>query len=147
MSKLPFSGLKVESFNLRVRTQGFGDILDVTQEARTRLAESGIQNGQATFFVAGATAGLTAMEFEPGLVEDLKEFFERIVPRNRPYHHEQTWHDGNGFSHVRASLLKPSLTVPVVKGEMTLGTWQQIILIDFDNRPRTRDVIFQVMGI
>jgi secondary thiamine-phosphate synthase enzyme len=136
----------VKTYTIKRKTLGIADIHDLTGEAREKVVLSGIRNGQALFFVAGSTAGLTTVEFEPGLVADLKEFFERIIPRNKDYHHEQTWHDGNGFSHVRASLLKPSLTVPVVNGQMTLGTWQQVILIDFDNVPRSRDVIFQIMG-
>ena len=129
-----------------MKTKGFCDIHDLTEESRARLAESGIQNGQATFFVAGSTAGLTTVEYEPGLVKDLQELFERLAPEGKHYHHEEAWHDGNGFSHVRASLLKPSLTVPVVDGKLTLGTWQQVVLIDFDNRPRSREVVLQVFG-
>ena len=110
------------------------------------LEKSGVRDGQATFFVVGSTAGITTVEHEPGLVKDLKELFEKIAPEQNRYHHEQTWHDGNGFSHVRASLLKPSLTVPVVKGQMTLGTWQQVILVDFDNTPREREVVLQILG-
>ena len=118
----------------------------MTDEARAKLAESEIQNGQATFFVSGSTAGLTTVEYEPGLVKDLQELFERLAPQNKDYHHEEAWHDGNGFSHVRASLLKPSLTVPVVEGKLTLGTWQQVVLIDFDNRSRNREVVLQFFG-
>lgn len=138
--------MQVKTFSLRVQTKGFCDIQDVTAEAREKIRASEIRDGQATFFVAGSTAGLTTVEYEPGLIRDLKEIFEKLVPQGRPYHHEEAWHDGNGFSHVRASLLKPSLTVPLVKGELTLGTWQQVVLIDFDNRPRDREVLLQVMG-
>jgi len=136
----------IKNFKIRVKTKGFCDIHDLTAEAGKRVGESGIQSGQATFFVVGSTAGLTTVEYEPGLVKDLEELFERLVPQSKDYHHEEAWHDGNGFSHVRASLLKPSLTVPVIDGKLTLGTWQQVVLIDFDNRPRTRDVVLQVMG-
>ena len=137
---------KIKSFKIRVKAKGFSDIHDLTPEAAKKISESGIRNGQATFFVSGSTAGLTTVEYEPGLVKDLEELFERIAPQNKYYHHEEAWHDGNGFSHIRASLLKPSLTIPIVDGKMTLGAWQQVILIDFDNRPRTRDVILQFMG-
>lgn len=136
----------IKSFVIHVNTQGFCDIKDITPASQKFLKESKIQEGQATFFVTGSTAGITTVEYEPGLIKDLKEFYERIIPQDAYYHHEETWHDGNGFSHVRASLLKSSLTVPVVDGAMTLGTWQQVILIDFDNRSRSREVIFQVMG-
>lgn len=138
--------MKIQSFKIRLKTKGFADLHDLTPEARKKIEESGIENGQATFFVAGSTAGLTAVEYEPGLVKDLQELFERIAPQSKYYHHEEAWHDGNGFSHVRASLLKPSLTVPIVDRKLTLGTWQQVVLIDFDNRPRNREIILQVMG-
>jgi len=143
--------MKVESFQIKnfkihVKTEGFSDIHDLTEEAAMKIRESGIQQGQATFFVTGSTAGLTTVEYEPGLVKDLEELFERIAPQDKYYHHEEAWHDGNGFSHVRASLLKPSLTVPVADGKMALGTWQQVVLIDFDNRPRTRDILLQLIG-
>lgn len=138
--------MKIKNFKIRVKTKGFCDIHDLTPEAQRKIAESGVENGQATFFVAGSTAGLTTVEYEPGLVKDLEELFERLIPQGKYYHHEEAWHDGNGFAHVRASLLKGSLTVPVIEGKPTLGTWQQVVLIDFDNRPRNREVILQIMG-
>ena len=138
--------MKIENFKIRLKTKGFCDIHDLTGEAQEKISASGIREGQATFFVAGSTTGLTTVEYEPGLVKDLKELFERIAPQGKYYHHEEAWHDGNGFSHVRASLLKPSLTVPIVDCKLTLGTWQQVVLIDFDNRPRSREIILQVMG-
>ncbi|MDD5671408.1 MAG: secondary thiamine-phosphate synthase enzyme YjbQ [Candidatus Omnitrophica bacterium] len=138
--------MKIKSYKIHVGTNGFCDIKDLTPEVREKIDHSGIREGQATVFVVGSTAGLTTVEYEPGLVRDLQELFEEIAPQGKDYHHEKTWHDGNGFSHVRASLLKPSLTVPVVDGQMTLGTWQQIILIDFDNTSRNREIVLQVMG-
>lgn len=138
--------MKISNYKIRVKTEGFCDIHNLTPEAQSKIAETGIQNGQAIFFVAGSTAGLTTVEYEPGLVKDLQELFEKIAPRDKYYHHEEAWHDGNGFAHVRSSLLKPSLTVPVVEGKPALGTWQQVVLIDFDNRPRNREVILQIMG-
>lgn len=138
--------MKIKNYKIRIKTKGFTDIHDLTGEAQEKVSQSEIQDGQATFFVTGSTAGLTTVEYEPGLVEDLKELFERIAPQDKYYHHEEAWHDGNGFSHVRASLLKPSLTVPIVDGKLTLGTWQQVILIDFDNHPRSREIVFQVIG-
>ena len=138
--------MKIKHYKIRVATKGFCDIHDLTPNSQEKLKQSGISNGLATFFVSGSTAGLTTVEYEPGLVQDLKEIFEKLAPENQYYHHEETWHDGNGFAHVRASLLKPSLTVPVVDGRLALGTWQQIVLIDFDNRPRSRDIVFHIMG-
>jgi len=127
-------------------TKGYSDIHNITDEVAKKITKSGITQGQVTVFVVGSTAGLTTVEYEPGLVKDLKNLFEKLIPQNDYYHHEETWHDGNGFSHVRASLLKPDLTVPIVNGRMTLGTWQQIILIDFDNCPRQREVVVQMAG-
>jgi len=141
------SAFAVKNYTLNLSTQGVCDIHDLTEIAKARLDESGIRNGQALFFVIGSTAALTTVEFEPGLVRDLQEWFEKMVPRRTPYHHEQTWHDGNGFSHVRASLLRPDLTVPVADGALVLGTWQQVILVDFDNRPRHRKVWLQISGL
>lgn len=138
--------MKIKNYKLHLKTKGFCDIHDLTLAAEEKIKGSGIHDGQVTFFVAGSTAGITTVEYEPGLVRDLEELFERLVPRDKYYHHEETWHDGNGFSHVRASLLKPSLTVPVVEGKPALGRWQQVVLIDFDNCPRSREVILQVIG-
>jgi secondary thiamine-phosphate synthase enzyme len=129
-----------------VSTRGDDDILDLTDEVRAVVRKHGLREGHALVFVSGSTAGLTTVEFEPGLVKDLPAAFERLAPRAARYHHEDTWHDGNGHSHVRASLLGPSLIVPVRKGELMLGTWQQIVLIDFDNRPRNREVVVQLSG-
>ena len=141
------STLMVKNYTLTISTQGVCDIHNLTEVAETRLLESGIQNGQALFFVIGSTAGLTTVEYEPGLIRDLQEWFEKMVPPHGHYHHEKTWHDGNGFSHVRASLLRPDLTVPVMDGALVLGTWQQVILIDFDNRPRHRKILLQMSGV
>ncbi len=138
--------MKILNHEVKLETQGFCHVIDITAEAENTLKKSGIQNGLITLFVVGSTAALTTVEYEPGLVKDLEVLFKKIAPQEQYYHHEETWHDGNGFSHVRASLLKPSLTIPIANGQMTLGTWQQIVLIDFDNRPRTRAVAVQVMG-
>jgi len=105
--------MEIKNFKIRVKTKGFCDIHDLTDKARAMISESGIREGQVTFFVVGSTAGLTTVEYEPGLVKDLKAFFEKLAPQDQYYHHEETWHDGNGFSHVRASILKPSLPVPL----------------------------------
>jgi len=127
-------------------TQGFCHVIDITPQADELLKKSSITKGVGHFFVVGSTAGLTTVEYEPGLIKDLEKLFETLAPEKAQYYHEEAWHDGNGFSHIRASLLKPSLSIPIVKGEYTLGTWQQITLIDFDNRPRRRQVALQLMG-
>jgi len=111
------------------------------------VAKSGIKDGVVTVFNVGSTAGITTTEYEPGLANyDLEAAFEKIAPKDGRYEHEETWHDDNGHAHVRASLLGPSLSVPVIDGRLTLGTWQQIILIDFDTRPRTRGIVLQILG-
>ncbi|MEE2822841.1 MAG: secondary thiamine-phosphate synthase enzyme YjbQ [Acidobacteriota bacterium] len=137
----------VEDYTLHLSTQGYCDVLNITDEIQGHVAESTIKSGTVTVFVVGSTAGVTVVEYEPGLVKDLEEFFDKLAPPTRDYHHEETWHDGNGFSHIRASILKPSLVVPIVNGKMRLGTWQQIVVLDFDNGPRTREVAVQVMGL
>jgi secondary thiamine-phosphate synthase enzyme len=121
--------------------------VDLTAQVVQALDDSGVRQGILVLFVVGSTAGLTTTEAEPGLMtHDLKAFFERIAPEDEHYEHEATWHDDNGHAHVRAAALGPSLTVPVVDGQLTLGTWQQIVLIDFDTRPRRRDVVVQIVG-
>ena len=119
---------------------------DVTPLVQQALTKSGLQEGQATVFVAGSTAGVTTVEFEPGLVKDLTEFFQKIIHEVPEYHHHATWGDDNGSSHVRAALLKPSLTIPFNNARLLLGTWQQVVVVDFDTRERRRPVIFQFMG-
>ena len=132
---------------IQVSTNGNGEVIDITPQTVKAVTESGVLAGTATLFVVGSTAAITTTEYEPGLVNhDIKAAFEQIAPANGRYEHEETWHDDNGHSHVCASLLGPSLTVPIVDGKLTLGTWQQIILVDFDTRPRTRQVICQIVG-
>ena len=138
--------MAVKTVRRSVATQGNGEILDVTGEVAEAVRGSGIANGIATVFVTGSTAAFTTLEFEPGLVHDLRAAFERIYPREMEYRHHERWGDDNGHSHVRASMLGPSLVVPVSGGELTLGTWQQIVLVDFDTRPRTREFLVQMMG-
>lgn len=138
--------MKVISDSINVQTQGFNDMFDVTGDVARSLEANGLQNGTVTIFVPGATGGLTTIEFESGLATDFAELMEKIIPQNASYHHDARWGDGNGFSHVRASLLGPSLTVPFVDGRMTLGTWQQVVFVDFDNRPRSRSLVLQFMG-
>ncbi len=133
-------------FSIEKETHGFTDILDITGEVQQLVKESGLENGSVLLFVPGSTGGLTTIEYEPGLLQDLPELFEKLIPSNKPYHHDRTWGDGNGFSHLRASLIGPSLNVPFTNGRLTLGTWQQIIFIDFDNRPRHRQIVVQIIG-
>lgn len=127
-------------------TKGDCHILDVTPEVAAKIECHGFVEGHALVFVSGSTAAITTIEHEPGLLRDLPEAFERLAPRGIRYHHEEAWHDGNGHSHVRAALLGPSLMVPFEEGRLLLGTWQQIVLIDFDNRPRKREIVVQLSG-
>ena len=138
--------MKVLNGSLSLTTKGYNDMIDVTEDVGNKLSESGLQNGLATMFVPGSTGGFTTIEHESGLVEDFSATMERLIPQNAHYHHDARWGDGNGFSHVRAALLGPSLTVPFSNGRLNLGTWQQIIFVDFDNRPRSRNIVLQFMG-
>ena len=137
--------IKTEKIN--VETKGNCDVVNITEQVSKVIAQSDITEGSVTVFNVGSTAGITTTEYEPGLVNyDIAAAFEKIAPANGGYEHEKTWHDDNGHAHVRASVLGPSLSVPIVDGQLTLGTWQQIILVDFDTRPRTRTVICQIVG-
>ena len=136
----------VATDTIALNTKGFTDVIDITGRVTKIVVQSGIQNGLATIFCSGSTGGITTIEFEPGVINDLKKAIEKIVPSNISYEHDKRWGDGNGFSHVRAALMKPSLTIPVVKGKLALGTWQQIVFMDFDNRERDRKVVVQIIG-
>ncbi len=138
--------MKTYSSTFSLSTRGFSDIHDITPEVEAALSRSSIANGVATVFVPGSTAAITSIEFEQGVLEDLRGTIDRIAPSNIPYRHDARWGDGNGFAHVRAALLGPSMSIPVHEGALALGTWQQIILIDFDNRPRSRDIHVQILG-
>lgn len=138
--------MTVTNRSIQLNTRGNCDIIDITSEVAREVSNSGISSGTATIFIVGSTAGVTTIEFEPGLLADFKDMWERVLPRNIPYQHDRAWGDGNGHSHVRASLLSASLTVPFINKKLTLGTWQQIVIIDFDNRPRSREIIIQVIG-
>ncbi len=127
-------------------TDGDGTIVDLTGRLEEALSESGVTIGQIVVFVPGSTGAVTTVEFEPGLMRDLPEFFERIIPSGTTYHHDATWGDGNGFSHLRATLVGPSLSIPVSGGAMTLGTWQQVVFLEFDNRNRERMVRVSIIG-
>ncbi len=132
--------------SIKVSSSGFSDIIDITRDVESVVADSGIRDGIVCVFVPGSTASVTTIEYESGVVEDLRKAIERLVPSDIPYRHDSRWGDGNGFSHVRASLMKPGICVPVVQGRLSLGTWQQIVFVDFDNRPRTRNLVVQIVG-
>ena len=131
---------------ITLNTRGECDIIDITPAIEQEVAKAGMAKGVVTIFVAGSTAGLTTIEFESGVLADLQGMWERIIPKDITYAHDRRWGDGNGYSHVRASLLGASLTVPFSNKRLMVGTWQQIVLVDFDNRPRSRQVILQIMG-
>lgn len=129
-----------------VSTKGQGDAKDITQNVAAAVSASDVRAGTATVFLTGSTAGVTTIEFEPGAVADLNTVFERLAPRHGRYDHHLRWGDDNGSSHARAAILGPSLTVPFVDGQLTLGTWQQVVLLEFDTRPRKREVVVQIVG-
>lgn len=136
----------IRTTELTIRTKGHCDVHDLTIPLRETIQQSGIREGQVLVFVPGSTAGVTTVEFEPGMLRDLQEFFDEILPERRDYHHHATWGDDNGASHLRAALLKPALPIPFRDRTPLLGTWQQLVLVDFDTRARRRTVIFQVTG-
>ncbi len=138
--------MKVLSDSLSFTTGGFNDMIDITPEVSHKLTENGLKNGTVTLFVPGSTGGFTTIEYESGLVKDFTEFMEKVIPSDVTYHHDARWGDGNGFSHIRSALLGPSLTVPFQNGQLILGTWQQIVFVDFDNRARNRTIALQFMG-
>ncbi len=138
--------MDVFTHTLALESRGDGDVIDITDAAANAVLRSGVANGLLTLFCQSATSALTTIEYEPGAVADLRRLFDEIANPDQPYAHNARWGDGNGHSHVRAALLKPSLTIPVVQQRLTLGTWQQIVFVDFDNRPRQRTLIAQVMG-
>ncbi len=138
--------MAVQTSSLQISTRGNADIHDITDQVTQAVGRSGLKNGIVTIFCPSSTSALTTIENESGVLNDLRRMFDEIVDPHRPYEHDNAWGDRNGYSHVRAALLKPSLTVPFVDGQLTLGTWQQIVHIDFDNRPRRRELVVQVMG-
>ena len=138
--------MEIETYFISLTTNGNCDIIDITDKVDNLISNNNFAEGSALVFAGGSTAGITTIEYEPGLLKDYPDFFERIVPSGINYEHENTWHDGNGHSHVRAAIQGSSLTVPFSRGKLLLGTWQQIILVDFDNRPRKREIIVQING-
>lgn len=138
--------MAVKTFSFEIKTSGFCHLEDITARVGDFLDQAGLRDGIACVAVAGSTAAISTIEYEPGLLKDIPEFFEKLFPSDKSYHHDETWRDGNGFSHLRSFLLKTSHCIPFSQGKLMLGTWQQIVLADFDNKPRTRKVIVQLVG-
>lgn len=138
--------ITIETKKITEETAGFCAIVDITAKLKEHIRHAQIRAGTATLFVSGSTAALTTIEHEPGLVQDLKEFIEKLIPAERRYHHDDRWGDDNGFAHLRATLFSPSLAIPIENGAPSLGAWQQVVLLDFDNRPRRREIIVQLIG-
>lgn len=138
--------MKIITKQLNFKTKGAGDLIDITAQIQKDLEDSGLKEGNVTVFVIGSTAAITAFEYEPGLISDLKELYEQLVPSNKTYAHDETWGDANGFSHLRAALQGPSLVVPFNAGKLVTGTWQQVVLAEFDHRPRQRKIVLQFIG-
>ena len=138
--------MRISTKNILLRTKGENDVIDISEKTIEAVNESRIENGLITIFVGGFTAAITTIEFEPGLRNDFPNMLARIAPKDIEYHHDKTWHDGNGHSHVRASLIGPSLTIPIIGGRLMTGRWQQIILLEMDIQSRDRNIIFQILG-
>lgn len=138
--------MTVISKSIRINSNGNCDMIDITAQIAREISNSEIDSGTATIFICGSTAGISTIEYEGGLVSDFKDMWNRNVPQNIPYQHDRRWGDGNGHSHVRASLLGPSLVIPFINKKLALGTWQQVTVVDFDNRPRSREIIIQLIG-
>jgi secondary thiamine-phosphate synthase enzyme len=138
--------MKIITQEIQKKTKGNCDIIDITGDINDILIESGVKEGLCTAFSVGSTAGITTIEYEPGLLKDIPKLLDKLIPSAVRYNHDDTWGDGNGHSHLRSALFKTSLSIPVYKGELTLGTWQQVVFIDFDNRSRNRRIIVQIMG-
>lgn len=138
--------MKIINKKIILDTKGSGDLLNITDHLSQTLRASACRIGNMTIFVSGSTAGITTFEYEPGLIKDIGEFYDRLAPAGRAYHHDETWGDANGFSHIRATLTGQSLTIPFEDGKLLLGTWQQVVLAEFDNHPRTREVTIQIIG-
>jgi len=138
--------MAVKTASISLRTRGNTDIHDVTNQVANAVSNSGLTAGLATVFCPSSTSGLTTIEYESGALSDLHRLFDEMIPADREYAHNERWHDGNGHSHVRAALLGPSITIPFIDSQLTLGTWQQVIYVDFDNRPRQRELVVQLIG-
>lgn len=138
--------IEIKTLSFEIKTRGSTELLNITEQVEDQINKSGFKEGNALIFIGGSTAGITTIEYEPGLISDYPAFFEKIAPSKIRYKHDDTWHDGNGHSHIRAALQGASFTVPFVEKKPLLGTWQQIVLVEFDIRPRRRNVIVQMVG-
>jgi secondary thiamine-phosphate synthase enzyme len=139
--------MTVQNGSITVNSKGVTDIIDLTSDVQTFVRKNQFKEGQLLIFINGSTAAISTVEYEPGLLQDIPALLEKLIPATQRYKHDDTWHDGNGYAHLRSTIIGTSLVVPVIKGQLQLGTWQQIILLDFDNKPRTRRVILQFTGI
>ncbi len=138
--------MTIISDKFTINTNGFTDIIDITSHVQTRVQKTGQKDGLVHVYVAGSTAAITTIEYEPGLLKDLPEALEKIAPTDVPYHHDEKWYDGNGYAHVRSAIIGSSVTIPLINSVLELGTWQQIVLMDFDNRARSRNIIVQIIN-
>ena len=138
--------MKIVSDRIKLSTKGNGTLINITDRVSEKLQQCKLTIGNVTVFVVGSTAAITTFEYEPGLSKDMLEFYDKLAPEKKPYHHDATWGDANGFSHVRAAFTGPSLTIPFEQGRLLLGTWQQVVLAEFDNRPRERTIIIHIIG-
>ncbi|MBE0433766.1 YjbQ family protein [candidate division WOR-3 bacterium] len=138
--------MKIVNERIKVETSGPGDLVDITAAIAAHVTATKMKTGHVIVFHVGSTAAITTFEYEPGMIKDMQELYEKIVPSAKHYHHDDTWGDANGFSHLRAALQGPSLTIPFEKGKLLLGTWQQVVLAEFDNKPRRREVVIQITG-
>lgn len=137
--------MTVYTEHFTINTKGFTDIIDITQKVKSAVYQHNLKNGSILVALPGSTASITTIEYEPGLVKDLPDVLNEIVPMDKIYHHDDTWHDGNGYAHIRASILGSSVNIPLIDGALLLGTWQQIVLVDFDNKPRSRNIYVQII--
>lgn len=138
--------MKIINERITLNTKGNPDLIDITDKIEELVESSRLKQGNVTVFVVGSTASVTTFEYESGLIQDMRDLYEKLIPRNKRYSHDDTWGDANGFSHLRAALQGPSLTIPFDGGKLLLGTWQQVVLAEFDNRPRQRQVVVQIIG-
>jgi secondary thiamine-phosphate synthase enzyme len=138
--------MKIVSDRIKLSTTGNGTLINISGQLAQIVDQSKLKTGNVTVFVVGSTAGITTLEYEPGLNRDILEFYDKLAPENKSYHHDATWGDANGFSHVRAAFTGPSLTIPFEQGQLLLGTWQQVVLAEFDNRPRERTIVVHIIG-
>ena len=138
--------MKIINQKIILNTQGNPDLVDITGKIKDALKSTGLKKGNITVFVVGSTAAITTFEYEPGMINDMQELYEKLVPKNKHYAHDDTWGDANGFSHLRAALQGPSLVIPFDSGKLMLGTWQQVVLAEFDNHPRERQIVLQIIG-